>query len=94
MDRKAVQIMITFFNSHSVWTGTDMQKFNQIRDILETNSIPYKYRTKDRMSDWNGRGTNRNSYGCFGNSASQMCQYEILVYKKDAEKAKYLLNKR
>lgn len=86
--------MITFFNSHSIWTGTDMQKFSQIRDMLEVNSIPYKYKIKDHLSDWNGRGTNRSSFGSFGNPASQMYQYEILVYKKDAEKAGYLLNKR
>ena len=86
--------MITFFNSHSIWTGTDMQKFSQIRDILEVNSIPYKYKIKDHLSDWNGRGTNRSNFGSFGNSASQMYQYEILVYKKDAEKVGYLLNKR
>ena len=85
--------MFTFFNSHSVWTGTNMQKFNQIRDILETNSIPYKYKTKDRMSEFNGRGTNRSNFGSFGNSVAQTCQYEILVYKKDAEKVKYLLNR-
>ena len=71
-----------------------MQKFSQIRDMLEVNSIPYKYKIKDHLSDWNGRGTNRSSFGSFGNSASQMYQYEILVYKKDAEKAGYLLNKR
>jgi hypothetical protein len=86
--------MITFFNSHSIWTGTDMQKFSQIRDILEVNSIPYKYKTKNHLSELNGRGTHRSTMGSFGNSASQMYQYEILVYKKDAEKVGYLLNKR
>jgi len=86
--------MITFFNSHSIWTGTDMQKFSQIRDILDVNSIPYKYKTKDRLSDWKGRGTYRSSYGSLGNSTAQMCQYEIIVYKKDTEKVKYLLNGR
>ena len=86
--------MITFFNSHSIWTGTDIQKFNKIRDILEVNSIPYKYKTKNHLSELTGRGTHRSTMGSFGNSASQMYQYEILVYKKDAEKAGYLLNKR
>ena len=90
---RRVDEMITFFNSHSIWTGTDMQKFNQIRDILEMNSIPYKYKIKDHMSELNGRGTNRSSFGSFGNSAAHMCQYEILVYKKDAEKVRYLLNR-
>ena len=85
--------MFTFFNSHSVWTGTDIKKFSQIRDILEMNSIQYKYKTKDQLSELNGRGTHRSSMGSFGNSTAQMCQYEILVYKKDAEKVKYLLNK-
>lgn len=86
--------MITFFNSHSIWIGTDIQKFNQIRDILEVNSIPYKHKTKDRLSELNGRGTHRSSMGSFGNSAAQMYQYEILVYKKDVDKVTYLLNKR
>jgi len=60
---------------------------------LESNFIPYKYKIKDRLSEWNGRGTNRSSFGSIGNSITQMRQYEILVYKKDAEKVKYLLNR-
>lgn len=86
--------MQKYLNSYSIWTGTDIQKFNQIRDILEANSIPYKYKTKEHLSELNGRGTHRSSMGSIGNSTAQMCQYDILVYKKDAEKVKYLLNKR
>ena len=33
--------MFTFFNSESLWTGFEMDRFNQIRGILDNNSIPY-----------------------------------------------------
>lgn len=86
--------MFTYFNSHSIWIGTNMQKFNQIRDILDLNSIPYKHKTKNHLSEWNGRGTNRSSFGSIGNSTAQMYQYEIIVYKRDLDRVKHLINRR
>ena len=42
--------MFNFLNSESLWIGTDMKKFNEIRTQLEQEGIPYKYKTKDHLS--------------------------------------------
>lgn len=85
--------MFTIFNSESLWIGTDMNRLNQIRSILDNNAINYKSKVKNHLGQWNGRGTTRGTKGSFGNPTEQMYQYEILVYKKDYEQAKYLVNK-
>ena len=85
--------MFTIFNSESLWIGTDMNRFSQIRNILDKNAIKYKYKVKNHLGQWNGRGTTRGTIGSLGNSIEQMYQYEIFVYKKDLEQAKYLVNK-
>lgn len=85
--------MFTFLNSKSLWIGTNVEKFNQIKDALNSKSISYKYKVKNRLGQWNGRGTTRGTFGSFGNQATQMYQYEIYVYKKDFEQAKYLANR-
>ena len=84
--------MFTFFNSESLWIGTDMNRLSQIRSILDNNSIKYKYKVKNHLGQWNGRGTTRGTMGSLGNSIDQMYQYEIFVYKKDFEQAKYLVS--
>ena len=83
--------MFTFFNSESLWTGTDQQMFHQFRIRLETNKIPYKHKVSNRLGQWNGRGTTRGRMGSAGIPAGQMFQYEIVVYKQDLEKARYLI---
>ena len=85
--------MFTVFNSESIWIGTDLKKFNEIRDILDREGIKYKYKVRDRMGEWNGRGTVRSSMGSAGNLTDQTKQYEILLDKKDLEKAQNLIQK-
>ena len=68
-----------------------MDRFNQIRGILDSNSIPYKYKVRNHLGQFSGRGTIRGAKGSFGNPTEQMYQYEILVYKKDFEQAKFLI---
>ena len=85
--------MFTVFNSESIWIGTDLKKFNEIRDILDRERIKYKYKVKDRIGEWNGRGTIRSSMGSAGNLTDQTKQYEILLDKKDLEKAQNLIQK-
>lgn len=80
--------MFTVFNTESLWIGTDLKKFNEIRDALDRDGIRYKYKVKDQLGEWTGRGTLRGTVGSAGNLAEQMKQYEILVEKKDFEKAK------
>ena len=83
--------MFTFFNTESLWIGFEMDRFNQIRDALDNNSIPYKYKVKNHLGQFSGRGTIRGSKGSFGNPTEQMYQYEVFVYKKDFEKAKFVI---
>lgn len=83
--------MFTFLNSESLWIGFEMDRFNQIRDALDNNSIPYKYKVRNHLGQFSGRGTIRGSKGSFGNPTEQMYQYEILVYKKDFEQAKFVI---
>ena len=83
--------MFTFFNSESLWIGFEMSRFNQIRDVLDSKSIPYKYKVRNHLGQFSGRGTIRGTKGSFGNPTEQMYQYEVFVYKKDFEKAKFVI---
>lgn len=78
--------MITALNSKSVYIGTDLKRFNEIRDYLDANHIPYKYTTKNRLGQWNGRGTIRSRTGSVGIPSDQSLEYEILVHKDDFSK--------
>lgn len=81
--------MLTTFNTMSLHIGTDMKRFNEIRDILEANKIKYKYYTKNHLGEWTGLGTVRGNTGSIGNNSELM--YEIKVLKSDYENAKYLI---
>lgn len=80
--------MITFFNSRTVYLGTDMKRFNEIRDWLEANGIKYKYKVKNRLSQWHGRGTLRGNLGSAGSRTELMYEYEILVHKNDFDRVR------
>ena len=85
--------MFTVFNSESLWIGTDLKRFNEIRDILDRQNISYKYKVKDQLGEWTGSGTLRGRVGSAGNPAEQAKQYEILVDKKNLEQALFVLQK-
>lgn len=80
--------MITIFNSKSVYLGTDMKAFNEMRNYLETNHIPYKYKVKNHQGQAAGRGTVRGNTGSAGNASGMTYEYEILVHKKDYDKVR------
>ena len=80
--------MITIFNSKSVYIGYDLNKFNEIRNYLDANRIRYKYKVKNRLGQWEGRGTRRGSMGSFGTPPELMYEYEILVHEKDYDKVR------
>ena len=85
--------MFTAFNSESLWIGTDLKRFNEIREVLDRENIKYKYKGKDQLGEWTGRGTLRGRVGSAGNPAEQAKQYEILVDKKNLEQARFVLQK-
>ena len=85
--------MFTVFNSESLWIGTDLKRFNEIRDVLDRQNIGYKYKVKDQLGEWTGRGIFRGRVGSTGNPAEQAKQYEILVDKKNLEQARFVIQK-
>ncbi|HIX98994.1 MAG TPA: hypothetical protein H9974_05660 [Candidatus Dorea intestinigallinarum] len=84
--------MITIFNRESLWIGRDMKRFNEMRDVLEREHIPYSYKTRSSGGRWMGHGTARGSFGSVGSSIDLMYEYEIFVLRKDLERARYLVN--
>ena len=85
--------MFTVLNSESLWIGTDLKRFNEIRDILDSQNIKYKYKVKDQLGEWTGSGTIRGRVGSAGNPAEQAKQYEILVDRKKLEQARFAIQK-
>lgn len=84
--------MFTFFNSDTLWIGTNMRIFNQIRDELDTRHISYRYKVKNELGQWAIHGSLRGRTGSIGNPSEQMYQYKILVLKKDLEQANFILS--
>ena len=84
--------MITIFNRESLWIGRDMKRFNEMRDVLEREHIPFSYKTRSSGGRWMGHGTARGSFGSVGSSIDLMYEYEIFVLRKDLERARYLVN--
>lgn len=80
--------MITPFNSRSVYIGTDLRHFNEIRDSLDRQHIRYTYRVRNRLGQFNGRGTVRSTVGSAGQLKTSPQEYEILVHKNDFEKVR------
>ena len=78
--------MITIFNRESLWIGRDMKRFNEMREALEREKIPYTYRTRSSGNRWMGHGT------VLGSSIDLMYEYEIFVLRKDLERARYFAN--
>lgn len=83
--------MLTMFNSESLWTGFDLKRLDEIRDLLSLNKIKYKYTTKNRMGQWTGHGTLRSQFGSAGTDNEYACMYEVFVSKKDHAKAKHII---
>ena len=69
-----------------------MKRFNEMRDVLEREHIPYSYKTRSSGGRWMGHGAARGSFGSVGSSIDLMYEYEIFVLRKDLERARYLVN--
>ncbi len=78
--------MITFFNAKSIYVGFDQKEFNRIRDELDQRKIKYKYKVKNRMGQWAGKGTLRGRTGSVGTPSGLADEYEIRIHKKDYDR--------
>ena len=76
--------MITFFNSETLYIGTDLRKASEVREQLDAMGIKYKYKVRSRAGERSG---NRSRLGSPG-VVDQMYMYEILVHRKDFERVR------
>lgn len=76
------------WSSETYWSGSDMKEFNLQREQLEQKQIPYKYKVRNRLGQWGGtRGTIRGNIGSAGIPAEEMYVYDIIIDRKDMERA-------
>ena len=85
--------MITFWNRHEVYVGIDMNRFNQILDILASEKIKYTYWTVNQTSRGRANGqASRAHYGTTGINLNYAIMYHVYVHKKDEELVSQLLH--
>ena len=85
--------MFTVLYSDCLWIGTDLKRFNEIRDIVDSQNMKYMYKVLDELGEWAGSGTLRGRVGSAGNPAEQAKQYEILVDRKNLEQGRFAIQK-
>ena len=78
--------MITFFNSKTVFMGTDLREFNEMREFLKQNGVKYKYKVNSQSGRWAGCGTHRGIHGSVGIRMEHDKMYEIRIREKDAKR--------
>ena len=79
---KGESSMITIFNRRTVYMGTDVKAFNEMRDRLEAAGIKYKYAVKDTGKAL-GMGKGRSTAFVINKDAKKLLTYEIWVHEKD-----------
>ena len=85
--------MITFWNRREVYVGVDMNRFNQILDVLASEKIKYIYRTVNQTSRGRGIGqASRAHYGTAGINLNYGIMYYVYIHKKDEALVNQLLH--
>lgn len=80
------------FKNHTIFFGDSLSQFSEIRDILDQNHIPYKYRIHNPNGSFSPGMGMRRSLG--GNTMSSLQnRYEILVSKQNEDLANYLISR-
>lgn len=81
--------MIHLLNRAELLVTYDLNRFNQVRNILATAGIDYIYRTKDLSSPtiFSSRGHT----GTFGINHAARVEYKLYVQNTDLVRAKALL---
>ena len=80
------------FKNRTIFFGDSLSQFNKIRDILDQNHIPYKYRIHNSNNSFSpGMGIPRSIGG--NTMSSVQNRYEILVSKQNEDLANYLISR-
>lgn len=82
-----------FFNKEEIYSGYSLDELSKVRAALNREGIKYDYKVVDPSVQWLGPGTKRGNYGSFGMNTKYEKQYIVSVKKKDAESAKYFVDK-
>lgn len=75
-----------------IFSGFSLFNFTRVRDVLASNHIWYTTKVRD-LSGGTGLGASRAVTGSFGIKPDSSKEYEVLVKKKDADKARHLISK-
>lgn len=78
--------MITIWNQKEVFVGYSLQKFNEVRSLLDVNKIKYKYRVVNHNSAYLF-SSRRARTGTFGENMEYSNMYYVYVHKKDYDNA-------
>ena len=76
------------FDQRTLYTGSSIEEFNRIRNILDTNHVKYKYKTINLNHDayLGSHGTERSVGGNLTRTQSSLL-YEILINGEDYDHA-------
>lgn len=78
--------MIPFFNSKTVFSGTNLREFNEMREFLKQHHVKYNYKVNSQSGRWAGGGTVRGIHGSIGINPEHDKMYEIRIHEKDAKR--------
>jgi hypothetical protein len=76
---------MNIFNRREILITMDLQKFNQIINLLNKEKITYSYKT------FNTSGVRPGTAQSIGLNSNCMIQYYIYVHKKDYDQAQSIL---
>lgn len=82
--------MILIWNRKEVFMGNSLEKFYEVRQILEANNIEYTYRLESNNSTFLFE-SRRGVMGTFGENIDLSTMYYIYVHKKNFEFASFIL---
>lgn len=87
--RRGVAYMGLF--KETVFSGFSLRSFTKVRDILSANNVWYTVKVRDRTGGI-GLGASRAVTGSLGMNSDFSKEYEVLVKKEDADKARHYIS--
>lgn len=80
-----------FWNRDLLYRGTSMERYNEIKNILELNNIKYKIKIENKNKDL-GPLMDKAIIGTLGQKENFSYEYSIFVNKENYEYARHLIN--
>ena len=80
------------WNNCLLYKGSSIEKYNEIRNILEINNIKYRVKIRNKNS-YIGPMIDKVMIGTLGQKEDFSNEYSILVNKENYEYASYIVSK-